>query len=144
MWPLLSDSTGKVLSFPPIINSNDLGRITEDSRNVLIEVTGTFYETVLNTLNMMATSLADRGGRIFTTKVHYPHKELGKTVTPQLRTKTMRISLYILSKGSINMLGTEFHGAPEWKNHSSSPYMTSGQYPGFDQMVIHQSSSSQE
>jgi len=93
VWPLLSDSKDNVLSFPPIINSNDLGRITEDTRNVLIEVTGTSYETVLNTLNMMVTSLADREGKIFTAKVHYPYKERKNAVTPQLGTKAMRIDL---------------------------------------------------
>ena len=97
-WPLLSDSKDNVLSFPPVINSNDLGRITENTRNVLIEVTGTSYETVLNTLNMMATSLADRGGIIFTTKVHYPYKKLRNAVTPQLETKSMRLDLADMNK----------------------------------------------
>ncbi|MCK5563110.1 phenylalanine--tRNA ligase subunit beta, partial [Candidatus Bathyarchaeota archaeon] len=91
--PLLSDSKDNVLSFPPIINSNDLGRITENTRNVLIEVTGTSNEAVLNSLNMMVTSLADRGGKIFTAKVNYPYTELKNAVTPQLETKTMRIDL---------------------------------------------------
>ncbi|MFQ6086765.1 MAG: phenylalanine--tRNA ligase subunit beta [Candidatus Bathyarchaeia archaeon] len=98
VWPLLSDSNDNVLSFPPIINSNDLGRITEETQNVLIEVTGTSYETVLNTLNMMATSLADRGGKIFTAKVHYPYEERKNAVTPQLETKTMRIDLTDMNK----------------------------------------------
>jgi len=93
VWPLLSDSKDNVLSFPPIINSNDLGRITENTHNVLIEVTGTSYETVLNTLNMMVVSLADRGGKIFTAKVHYPYEELRDAITPQLETKTIHIDL---------------------------------------------------
>ncbi|UCH69618.1 MAG: phenylalanine--tRNA ligase subunit beta [Candidatus Bathyarchaeota archaeon] len=93
VWPLLSDLKDNVLSFPPIINSNDLGRIIENTRNVLVEVTGTSYETVLNTLNMMVTALADRGGKILTTKVRYPYKERKNAITPQLETKTMRIDL---------------------------------------------------
>jgi phenylalanyl-tRNA synthetase beta chain len=98
VWPLLSDSKDHVLSFPPIINSNDLGRITEGTHNVLIEVTGTSRATVLNTLNLMAISLADRGGRIFTSKVHYPYKDLGDVITPQLKTKTMRLDLADVNK----------------------------------------------
>ncbi len=46
LYPMLFDSEGKVLSFPPIINSNDLGKITEESRNLLVEVTGTMHQTV--------------------------------------------------------------------------------------------------
>lgn len=93
IWPILSDSKDNVLSFPPIINSNDLGRLTEGARNVLIEVTGTSCEAVLNMLNMMVTSLADRGGKIFTSKVHYPHGKRRIAITPQLGNKTMCIDL---------------------------------------------------
>ena len=60
LYPMLLDSEGKVLSFPPIINSNDLGKITEESRNLLIEVTGTVHKTVLNTLNQVTLALIDR------------------------------------------------------------------------------------
>ncbi|MEM2914602.1 MAG: phenylalanine--tRNA ligase beta subunit-related protein, partial [Candidatus Bathyarchaeia archaeon] len=68
-WPIFMDSEDRVLSFPPIINSNDLGRVTEDTRNVLIEVTGTVYKTVLNTLTNVTLALADRGGKIHSVKV---------------------------------------------------------------------------
>lgn len=98
VWPLLSDSKGSVLSFPPIINSNDLGRITESTRNVLIEVTGTSNETVLNTLNMVVVSLADRGGKIYSAEIHYPYGRKKKVVTPQLQTKTMQIDVENINK----------------------------------------------
>ncbi len=92
-WPLLFDSKGKVLSLPPVINSNDLGKITGDTRNVLIEVTGTSYDTVLNALNMVVVSLADRGGEIHSAEVNYPYGRRRKIVTPQLDTETMRLDL---------------------------------------------------
>jgi len=98
VWPLLSDSKGNVLSFPPIINSNDLGRITESTRNVLIEVTGTSNETVLNTLNMVVVSLADRGGKINSAEIHYPYGRKKKDVTPQLQTKTMQTDVENINK----------------------------------------------
>ncbi|MFQ6063986.1 MAG: phenylalanine--tRNA ligase subunit beta [Candidatus Bathyarchaeia archaeon] len=98
VWPLLSDSKNNVLSFPPIINSNDLGRITENTRNVLIEVTGTSYETVMNTLNMIVVSLADRSGEIFTATIHYYYKGSKDVITPQLETKKMRIDLADVEK----------------------------------------------
>ena len=59
LYPMLFDSEGKVLSFPPIINSNDLGKITEESRNLLVEVTGTLHKTVLSTLNLVTSALID-------------------------------------------------------------------------------------
>ncbi|MEM2104646.1 MAG: phenylalanine--tRNA ligase beta subunit-related protein, partial [Candidatus Bathyarchaeia archaeon] len=63
VYPILLDSRRKVLSFPPIINSNDLGKITEKTEHVLVEVTGTVHETVLNTLKMVTLALIDRGGK---------------------------------------------------------------------------------
>ncbi len=51
VYPILLDSKNNALSFPPIINSNDLGRITEETRNILVEVTGTQYDTVLKHFN---------------------------------------------------------------------------------------------
>ncbi|MCS7123333.1 MAG: phenylalanine--tRNA ligase beta subunit-related protein, partial [Candidatus Aenigmarchaeota archaeon] len=38
-YPVLIDSNNKFLSMPPIINSNDLGRISEKTKNVFVEVT---------------------------------------------------------------------------------------------------------
>lgn len=72
LYPMLYDSEGKVLSFPPIINSNDLGKITEDSRNLLVEVTGTLHKTVLNTLNLVTAALIDNGGEAYSATIHYP------------------------------------------------------------------------
>jgi phenylalanyl-tRNA synthetase beta chain len=72
LYPMLFDSENKVLSFPPIINSNDLGKITEESRNLLVEVTGTQHKTVLDTLNLVTLALIDRGGKANSATIHYP------------------------------------------------------------------------
>ena len=74
LYPMLFDSKGSVLSFPPIINSADLGKITEESRNLLVEVTGTLHKTVLNTLNLVTAALIDRGGKAYSATINYPEK----------------------------------------------------------------------
>jgi phenylalanyl-tRNA synthetase beta chain len=96
LYPMLFDSEGKVLSFPPIINSNDLGKITEESRNLLVEVTGTLHKTVLNTLNLVTLALIDHGGKAFSATVHYPEKSLyteGTVVTPNFDNKRFQLSV---------------------------------------------------
>jgi phenylalanyl-tRNA synthetase beta chain len=96
LYPMLYDAEGKVLSFPPIINSNDLGKITEESVNLLVEVTGTYYQTVLNTLNLVTLALIDRGGKAYTTTVHYPAgKEYtqGTVVTPDFGNRTFKLGV---------------------------------------------------
>ncbi len=96
LYPMLFDSEGKVLSFPPIINSNDLGKITEESRNLLVEVTGTVHKTVLNTLNLVTLALIDRGGKAFSATIHYPEESdytEGKVVTPNFESKRFSLSV---------------------------------------------------
>ena len=96
LYPMLFDSQGKVLSFPPIINSNDLGKITEESRNLLVEVTGTQQQTVLNTLNLVSLALIDRGGKAYSATVHYPQNQVypEKTVvTPNFDNKRFQLSV---------------------------------------------------
>jgi phenylalanyl-tRNA synthetase beta chain len=92
IYPILLDSEKNVLSFPPIINSNDLGRVTEKTRHVLVEVTGTMHETVLNTLKMVTLSLIDRGGKAHATTIHYPHENLQVT-TPKLEMRRMDLEV---------------------------------------------------
>jgi phenylalanyl-tRNA synthetase beta chain len=93
---MLFDSEGKVLSFPPIINSNDLGKITEESRNLLVEVTGTLHKTVLNTLNLVTLALIDRGGKAYAAKINYPAKsEYSEkvVVTPDFNNRVVSLSV---------------------------------------------------
>jgi phenylalanyl-tRNA synthetase beta chain len=90
-WPLLIDSKGNVLSLPPIINSNTLGQVDMTTRNLFIEVTGTHKKTVDQALNIMVTSLAERGGNLESVTVSYP----GGTsiVTPNLTPKKMLLKV---------------------------------------------------
>jgi phenylalanyl-tRNA synthetase beta chain len=96
LYPMLFDSQGKVLSFPPIINSSDLGKITEDSRNLLVEVTGTQHKAVLNTLNLVTLALIDRGGIARSTIIHYPKGGAyceGNVVTPDFGNRTFKLNV---------------------------------------------------
>jgi phenylalanyl-tRNA synthetase beta chain len=80
-YPILTDSMGRVLSFPPIINSREIGEVKTNTRNVLIEVTGTDLRLTVLTLNILATSFYDRGADIEPILVIYPYAtQLGKRV----------------------------------------------------------------
>ncbi|MHA1513715.1 MAG: phenylalanine--tRNA ligase subunit beta [Candidatus Hodarchaeales archaeon] len=84
--PLLRDKKGKVLSMPPIINSNDVGRVTEETTDVLIEVTGTNQEVAEVVTTLVTQALRDRGGKVFSVDIKYPPNYLETTeliVTPQ-------------------------------------------------------------
>ena len=68
--PLILDSKDQVLSFPPIING-ELTRVTEQSTDLLIDVTGLDLKAVMDCLNILITALHDRGGKIETVDVVY-------------------------------------------------------------------------
>jgi phenylalanyl-tRNA synthetase beta chain len=101
LYPMLFDADGKVLSFPPIINSNDLGKVTVESQNLLVEVTSTSHKTVLNTLNLVTTMLIDRGGKAYTTTIHYPDNSNyteTQIVTPNFNNQHMTLSIEYTNK----------------------------------------------
>ncbi len=109
LYPMLFDSEGKVLSFPPIINSNDLGKITEESRNLLVEVTGTLHKTVLNTLNLVTLALIDRGGKAYSTTIHYPKGSdytENTVVTPDFSNRRFELNI----KETNRLLGLKLSG----------------------------------
>jgi len=97
IYPVLLDSKKKVLSFPPIINSDDLGKLIEKTEHVLVEVTGTMHETVLNTLKMVTLSLIDCGGKAYSAVIHYSHENL-EVVTPKLETWLMDLKVEYVNK----------------------------------------------
>lgn len=80
-FPLLWDKDGQVLSFPPIINSRDIGEVHVGDTDLLVEVTGTDLRMVILTLNIFAMNLADRGATVGTVDIVYPYDtDLGKTL----------------------------------------------------------------
>ncbi|WEL23030.1 phenylalanine--tRNA ligase subunit beta [Candidatus Nanohalovita haloferacivicina] len=62
-YPIIEDSEGKVLSFPPIIN-NQLTEVDSETTDIFIDVTGKHRETVMKALNILTTALSERGGQI--------------------------------------------------------------------------------
>jgi len=109
VYPILLDAEKKVLSFPPIINSNDLGRVTEKAHNLLVEVTGTLHTTVLNTLNLVTVSLIERGGRAHASTIHYPTDQIypaGEVVTPDFSSRNINLEVDFTNK----ILGLQLTG----------------------------------
>ncbi len=62
-YPIIMDKNNNVLSFPPVINS-ELTRVSDNTTDVFIEVTGMEQRAVNQALNILVTSIADRGGVI--------------------------------------------------------------------------------
>lgn len=93
--PILRDAANQPLSFPPIINSREVGEVQVGDDQLFIEVTGTDLSMVVLTLNIFASNLADRGAMIEPVEVRYSmNTPLGRRVTTPLdlgKSKTIRI-----------------------------------------------------
>jgi len=69
--PLLTDSKGGVLSYPPIINSADLGAVQVGDTDIFVELTGTDIRLVTLAASIVACDLADNGFKIEPVEVEY-------------------------------------------------------------------------
>ncbi|WNY27329.1 phenylalanine--tRNA ligase subunit beta [Methanolapillus ohkumae] len=88
-YPIIKDIKQNVLSFPPIINGT-LTSVTENTKDLFIDVTGTGKEVYV-ALNIVAAALAERGGKIEAVTVILPTGE--KTNYPNMTPRTHRITL---------------------------------------------------
>ncbi len=92
-FPLIRDSRGEVLSMPPVINSQSLGRVEVGDAFLFCEATGPELDAILLSMAIMAVNMADRGGRIYPVTVRYPfHTPRGQVVTcPYDLTEPLRV-----------------------------------------------------
>ena len=89
LFPIILDARGQVLSFPPVINGI-LTQVTSDTRNLFLDVTGTDLAAVSGCLAIIATALAERGGKIEGVRTKYPDRTLE---TPDLSPSAHSLSL---------------------------------------------------
>lgn len=78
--PYLSDSKN-ILGLIPIINS-ELTRVKNDTKNLLVDITGTSLHSVVEALRLLACSFIDQGAEIYACKVMYPNSK--SYLTPDL------------------------------------------------------------
>ena len=71
--PLLMDSKGEILSYPPIINSSDLGAVQVGDRDLFVELTGTDMPSLTLAASIVACDLADNGFTIEPIEVEYDY-----------------------------------------------------------------------
>ena len=74
VYPFFIDNKDKILSMPPIINSQDVGCVTDKTKDIFIECSGFDFNTLSICLNIIVTSLADMGGDIYSMQLEYEEK----------------------------------------------------------------------
>ncbi|HXG08048.1 MAG TPA: phenylalanine--tRNA ligase subunit beta [Nitrososphaera sp.] len=99
-YPIIVDSAGTVLSFPPIINGSAT-RIDEKCQNLFVEVTATDQKAAEDTLAIIAVTLYDAGFRLKTVGIDSGKKK-------RVETPNMQQKIIVADIGYINsILGLE-------------------------------------
>ena len=93
-YPLILDKDNQVLSMPPIING-ELTKIKEDTKNIIVDVTGTDERAVNQALNIICSSFAEVGGQIKSMEVKYEDKTI---TTPDLTPQEMNVHVDTANK----------------------------------------------
>ena len=96
VYPVILDSAGTVCSLPPIINS-DHSKISLNTKNVFIEVTGTDKGKLMTALNVIATAFMEYCAvkEIEAVEIVYPdHTE----VTPDLSARLESVSVDYINR----------------------------------------------
>ncbi|MHA1460769.1 MAG: phenylalanine--tRNA ligase subunit beta, partial [Promethearchaeota archaeon] len=90
VYPIIFDDNNEVLSFPPIINGV-LTTVTDETKNLFLDLTGTDLKAVNLALNILSTTLSDMGAKIESVKVNYEgEKEL---ITPNLDSNKWEVEI---------------------------------------------------
>jgi phenylalanyl-tRNA synthetase beta chain len=72
--PLLIDAKNEILSYPPIINSSDLGAVQVGDKDIFVELTGTDLQLVNLAASIMACDMADQGYTIEPVEIVYDYE----------------------------------------------------------------------
>ena len=86
-YPIILDAENNVLSMPPIING-ELTRVTENTKNIFVDVTGTHLDSVIGAVNIVTASLLEHAEYAETVKIVYPDRTL---YTPELSPKEISV-----------------------------------------------------
>ena len=94
-YPFFMDARRQILSMPPIINAQQLGKVTTQTQDVFIECSGHDFHAQNIILNILVALLADMGGSIHAVTLEYGPKKL---LTPHLVAEKMAVPLSLFEK----------------------------------------------
>lgn len=82
VFPYLHDDKNQPLSFPPVINSADIGAVEVGDSDLFIECSGTILKDLILTCSILSCDMADLGFTILPLKVKfYEPTEFGEEIT---------------------------------------------------------------
>jgi len=130
-YPVYYDSNNEVLSMPPIINSNNSGKITPGTTDILVECSGNNSEILKKAIIMATCDLIDLGGKAYSVEIDYGQKkeiisleqeklkfkieDINKTLGLELKEKDIQKLLEKMGIGYENSKGESFALIPAYR-----------------------------
>ena len=102
-YTIFTDAKKEIMSMPPIINSDIVGKIDTTTKNLFIECTGNDLKTITKAINIFASSLADMGATLEAIEVIGNKTTNNKLIIPDLNPTKMPLDLPRINK----LLGLE-------------------------------------
>jgi len=137
-YPIFIDAAGKVLSLPPVINSEYTGKVDKNVKDVFIECSGFDFKFLVPALNVIVTALAERGGRIESVAVRYGNK---KIITPDLKPNKFSVGIdYINRVSGLNLKPKDICKLLEKAGYKvkKKGKMLALLYPAYRQDIMHE------
>ena len=132
-YPILLDSRKNILSFPPIINSAELGKIKTGDDELFFEATGNDENAIRLATNIFAHALYLRGFKLYSITIEYDNK---KIETPDIRTEKIKINKELIkSLIGIELKDKEVKELLEKARYDFDNY--SVEIPSFRQDIMH-------
>ena len=97
---VFTDNNNQILSMPPIINSANTGKITEETKDLFIECTGNNLSKLKYVIAILIDMFKDFGGDIYSLNINYPDKTL---ISPDTKEDKAKVSLKEMNM----LLGTD-------------------------------------
>ncbi|NUN11306.1 phenylalanine--tRNA ligase subunit beta [Candidatus Micrarchaeota archaeon] len=91
-YPIIRDASGKIISFPPILNSAATA-VTTKTKKMLVEITGTDFNACNSALLIMLQDFADKGWKIYSLKNGLQLKEEEMVLKTSDASKTIGVEL---------------------------------------------------
>lgn len=132
-YPIFIDANEKILSMPPIINSEHTGRVTNRTKDVFIECSGFDMRILQKLLNIIVTSLADLGGKVHSVNLKYGSK---KVITPDFEPSKMNLDVKYVN----SLLGTDYIDATAKRLLEKMGYGSQGKQilvPSYRSDILH-------
>jgi phenylalanyl-tRNA synthetase beta chain len=96
VYPIFMDAEDKILSMPPIINSDDTGRITENTKDIFIECSGHNLHYLKKCINIIVSALYEMGGKVYAMNI-IDSKEKD-FVSPNMEAEEMKFNISDIEK----------------------------------------------